>query len=171
MKQLAKNLITAAALSGAMFSSVAMAEQKIGVVSVENIFQQMPQAVGIAQAISAEFKDQVDEVERLQKDIEYQINKRQREAATMSEAQIAELEEKIVEMRQEYAAKAQPLQQNIQRRQAEERNKLLGLIQQSINNIAAEGDFDLILNGNAAVYAKPENDLSQQVLDRVKQIK
>ena len=50
MKQLAKNLITAAALSGAMFSSVAMAEQKIGVVNVEAVFQQMPQAAGIQQS-------------------------------------------------------------------------------------------------------------------------
>ena len=171
MKQLAKNLITAAALSGAMFSSVAMAEQKIGVVSVEAVFQQMPQAVGIAQTIAAEFKDQVDEVERLKKDIEYQINKRQREAATMSEAQIKELEDKIIELRNDYASKAQPLQQNIQRRQAEERNKLLGLIQQSIQKVAADGNFDLVLGGNAAVFAKPEFDLSQQVLDHVKEIK
>ena len=171
MKQLAKNLITAAALTGAMFSSAAMAEQKIGVVSVEAVFQQMPQAVGIAQTIAAEFKDQVDEVERLKKDIEYQINKRQREAATMSEAQIKELEDKIIELRNDYASKAQPLQQSIQRRQAEERNKLLGLIQQSIQKVAADGNFDLVLGGNSAVFAKPEFDLSQQVLDHVKEIK
>lgn len=170
MKQLAKNLITAAALSGAMFSSVAMAEQKIGVVNVEAVFQQMPQAAGIAQSIAAEFKDQVDEVERLQKDIEYQINKRQREAATMSEAQIKELEDKIIELRTEYAGKAQPLQQTIQRRQAEERNKLLGLIQQSIQSVASAGDYDIVLNGTSVIFAKPEHNLSTQVLEQVSKI-
>ena len=167
MKQFAKKLMTTAVMGSALMSSAAFAEQKIGVVNVEGIFAQMPQAQAIQQAIAEEFKDRVQEVETLKGDIEYQINKRQREAATMSEAQIKELDETILKMRQDYAAKAQPLQQEVQQRQAAERNKLLGLIDQAIQAEAAAGDFDLVLSGQAAVYAKPEVNLSQKVLDRV----
>lgn len=167
MKQLAKSLISTALVSSALLSSAAMAEQKIGVVNVEGIFQQMPQTVNVQQTINTEFKDRQDEVVRLQEDIKYQLNKRQREAATMSEEQIKELEANILKMREEYNAKAQPLQQAMQARSAEERNKLLALIQQSIQTVAAEGDFDLILQGNAAVFSKPEFDLSEKVLEQV----
>lgn len=171
MKNLTKSLFTAAVLSGAMFSSAAMAEQKIGVVNVEGIFQQMPQAVLAQQDIAKEFKDRQDEVKSLQEDIKYQINKRQREAATMSEDQIKELETNILKMREEYNAKAQPLQQEIQARSTEARNKLIGLIQQSIQTVAANGDFDLVLQGQAAVFSKPEFDLSEKVLEQVSKIK
>lgn len=167
MKQLAKTFLTSAVLGGMMLSSAAMAQQKIGIVSVEAVFQQMPQAAGIAAAIQAEYKDRAEEISRLQKDIEYQINKRQREAATMSEAQIKELETKIIEMRNEYASKAQPLQEEIKQRQTEERNKLIALIRQSIETVAAEGDFDMVLQGQAAAFVKPEYDLSQKVLEQV----
>ncbi|MCV2884998.1 OmpH family outer membrane protein [Aestuariibacter sp. AA17] len=171
MKQFAKSLLATAALSGMLFTSAAMAEQKIGVVSVEQVFSQMPQAAGIQQMIQDEFKDRVEEVNRLQKDIEYQLNKRQREAATMNEQQIKDLEAKIMEMRKEYAEKAQPLQQDIQKRSNEERNKLLVLIRQSIDAIASEEKFDMVLQGQAAIYAKPEFDLSTKVLERVSKVK
>lgn len=171
MKQLAKNLVAAALVSGALFTSAAQAEQKIGVVNVEGVFQNMPQAVEIQQTIAAEFKDQQEEVERLKKDIEYQLNKRQREAATMSETQIKELEDKIIKMRDEYTAKAQPLQKSIQERLTQERNRLLGLIQQSIQTVAAAEDFDLVLQGQAAVFANPDLDLSEKVLEQVSKIK
>lgn len=170
MKQLAKSLLSTAILSGALLSSAAMADQKIGVVNVEGIFQNMPQAVTVQQTIAAEFKDRQEEVKRLEEDIKYQLNKRQREAATMSEDQIKELESNILKMREDYQAKAQPLQQAIQTRLAEERNKLLGLIQQSIQVVAAEGDFDMVLQGTAAAYTKPEFDLSEKVLEQVSKV-
>ena len=167
MKQFAKKVMTTAVLGSALMSSAVFAQQKIAVVSVEGVFQKMPQVAAIQQAIAEEFKDRRQEIERLQGDIEYQINKRQREAATMSEAQIKELEETIIKMRQDYAAKAQPLQQEMQQRQNEERNKILGLINQAIQAEAAAGDFDLVLSGSAAVFAKPEVNLSNKVLERV----
>ena len=171
MKQLAKNLISAAVLSTAMLSGAAMAEQKIGVVNVEGVFQNMPQAAAIQQTIAAEFKDRQEEVERLKKDIEYQLNKRQREAATMSEQQIKELEDTIIKMRDEFTAKAQPLQKDIQQRLNDERNKLLGLIQQSIQSVAAAGNYDLVLSGPSVAFTKAEFDLSEKVLEQVSKIK
>lgn len=167
MKQLAKSILGTALMGSVMFSAAAFAEQKIGVVNVEAIFQQMPQAATLQQGIQDEFKDQRAEMERMQSDIEYELNKRQREAATMSEAQIKELEEKILKMREEYQAKAQPLQQQIQRRVADERNKLIALIQTAIEKVAANGDFDMVLQGQAAVFAKDEFNLSEAVLKEV----
>ena len=170
MKQLAKNLITAAMLGGALMSSAAAA-QKIGVVHVQNIIAQMPQATTVQQTIADEFKDRQAELKQLEDDIKYQFNKRQREEATMSEAQIKELEDKIIKMRQEYAAKAPPLQQEVNRRLQEEQGKLLGLIQQAVESVAAEGKYDIILQRQAAAFLKEEHDLSDEVLEKVSKIK
>ena len=84
MKKFTKSLIAGALLSTAMVSSAVLAEQKIGVVNVQGVFQSMPQAASIQATIAAEFKDKTEEVSRLEKDIKYYMEKNQRDAATMS---------------------------------------------------------------------------------------
>ena len=54
-----------------------------------------------------------------------------------------------------------------QRRSNEERNKLLGLIKQAIDSVAAKRGYDLVLNSGAVAFAKEEHDLSEQVLQQV----
>ena len=156
MKQLVKHIVAGAMLGSALVSTSVMAEQKVAVVDVQGIFQAMPQAAEIQNAIQAEFKDQLEEVNQLQRD-----------AATMSDAEKKELEQKILSVREELSKKGQPLQQNIQRRSNEERNKLLGLIKQAIDSVAAKQGYDLVLNAGAVAFAKEEHDLSEQVLQQV----
>lgn len=170
MKKFTKSLIAGALLSTAMASSAVFAEQKIGIVNVQSIFQSMPQAATIQESIAAEFKDKTEEVSRLEKDIKYYLEKNQRDAATMSAKQKTELEEKIIALREDYTVKAQPLQQEIQKRLQEEQNKLLGFIKQGIDAVAAKGKYDVILNANAVAFMNPEHDISKSVLEQVSKI-
>ena len=167
MKKFTKSLIAGALLTSAMASSAVFAEQKIGVVNVQGIFQSMPQAATIQDAIAAQFKDKTEEVSRLEKDIKYYLEKNQRDAATMSAKEKTELEGKIIALREEYTAKAQPLQQEIQNRLKEEQNKLLGLIKQGIDSVAAKEKYDVILNANSVAYINPDLDVSKLVLDQI----
>ena len=47
------------------------------------------------------------------------------------------------------------------------RNKLLGLIKQAIDAVAAKEGYDVVLNSGAVAFAKEEHDLSEQVLQQV----
>jgi len=147
------------------------ADQKIAVVDVQGIFQALPQAAAIQQNIAAEFKDKMEEIKRLEEDLKYYLEKQKRDVATMSEAEIKELEEKLLALRNDYAKKAQPLRQEMEARVAEERNKILGLIKQSIDAIAADGKYDIILNAGAVAFIDDSHDLSKQVIDKVSAIK
>lgn len=170
MKKFTKSLIAGALLTTVMASSAVAADQKIGAVNVQGIFQSMPQAVGIQESIAAEFKDKTEEVSRLEKDIKYYLEKNQRDAATMSAKEKKELEGKIIAMREDYTAKAQPLQQEIQKRLQEEQNKLLGLIKQGIDTVAAKEKYDVILNANSVAFINPDHDISKLVLDQVSKV-
>lgn len=169
MKYLAKTLAAGSILGSALMSSAAMAAEKVGYVDIQGIIQAMPQTAAMQQAIADEFKDQRQEVQTLQEDLKYQVEKLQRESATMSQAQKEELETKILDMRNEFQNKAQPLQQNIQRRSAEEQNKLLVLINDAIQKVAASEKIDMIVERKAVLFAKPELDLSEAVLKQVSQ--
>lgn len=167
MKQLVKHIVAGAMLGSALVSTSVMAEQKVAVVDVQGIFQAMPQAAEIQNAIQAEFKDQLEEVNQLQRDGQFYAERLQRDAATMSDAEKKELEQKILSVREELSKKGQPLQQNMQRRFNEEKNKLLGLIKQAIDSVAAKQGYDLVLNAGAVVSKQEEHDLSEQVLQQV----
>jgi outer membrane protein len=170
LKQLVKHVVAGAMLGSALVSTSVMAEQKVAVVDVQGVFQAMPQAAEIQNAIQAEFKDQLEEVNQLQRDGQFYAERLQRDAATMSDAEKKELEQKILAVRESLAEKGQPLQQNIQRRSNEERNKLLGLIKQAIDAVAAKEGYDVVLNAGAVAFAKEEHDLSEQVLDQVSKV-
>lgn len=167
MKQLVKHIVAGAMLGSALVSTSVMAEQKLAVVDVQGVFQAMPQAAEIQNAIQMEFKDQLEEVNQLQRDGQFFAERLQRDAATMSEAEKKDLEQKILNVREQLTTKGQPLQQNIQRRSNEERNKLLGLIKQAIDSVAAKEGYDVVLNAGAVAFAKEEHDLSEQVLQQV----
>lgn len=171
MKKFTKSLVAGALFSATVLSSAAMAEQKIGAVNVQGIFQSMPQAATIQQDLAAEFKDKTEEVSRLEKDIKYYLEKNQRDAATMSAKEKSGLETKLNELREQYSAKAQPLQQEVQGRLKEEQNKLLGFIKQSIDVIAAKEKYDVILNANAVAFINPDHDISKKVLEQVSKVK
>jgi outer membrane protein len=170
LKKFTKSLIAGALITTAMASSAVFAEQKIGAVNVQGIFQAMPQAASIQETIAAQFKDKTEEVSRLEKDIKYYLEKNQRDAATMSPKEKTDLEDKIITLREEYTAKAQPLQQEIQARLKEEQNKLLGLIKQGIDAVAAKEKYDVILNANSVAFINPDNDISKSVLEQIAKI-
>ena len=167
MKQLVKHIVAGAMLGSALVSTSVMAEQKLAVVDVQGVFQAMPQAAEIQNAIQMEFKDQLEEVNQLQRDGQFFAERLQRDAATMSESEKKDLEQKILNVREQLTTKGQPLQLNMQRRSNEERNKLLGLIKQAIDSVAAKEGYDVVLNAGAVAFAKEEHDLSEQVLQQV----
>jgi outer membrane protein len=167
LKSLNKALSIAAILGLAMVSSLANAAQKVGVVDVQLVLQSLPQVAVIEQTINAEFQADIQEVTAMREEGNFLVEKLQREAATMSEEQQNVLRQQIQTLSQQMQQKGQPLQQNMQARTAEERNKLLGLIKQAIDGIAAAEDYDLVLNAQSVPFSKDQFDISQQVLDQV----
>jgi outer membrane protein len=167
LKSLHKALSIAAILGLSIVSTMASAAQKVGVIDVQLVLQSLPQVAVIEQKINAEFQDQIQEVTAMREEGNFLVEKLQREAATMSEDQKKQLQEQIQTLGQQMQQKGQPLQQSMQNRTAEERNKLLGLIKQAIDGIAAKEGYDMVLNAQSVPFAKDEYDISQKVLDQV----
>lgn len=167
MKSLNKALSIAAILGLSVVSTVASAAQKIGMVDVQLVLQSLPQVAVIEQNINAEFQDQIQEVTAMREEGNFLVEKLQREAATMSEEQKVQLQEQIAALGQQMQVKGQPLQQNMQNRTAEERNKLLALIKQAIDGIAEAEGYDMVLNAQSVPFTKDEFDISQKVLSQV----
>ncbi|MDN3652546.1 OmpH family outer membrane protein [Thalassotalea ponticola] len=167
-----KNLLKSAALTAVastmmMASSQAMAaDQKIATVNVQQVISQLPQMAAIQQSIGAEFKDQVDALKQLEGDIKYKMEKRQRDEAIMSKKEIEQLEKEIVDLRQQYASQAQPLQQNLKRREQEEQQKILKLVKEAIDAVAKKDGYDIVIQQSAVAFSKPDFDISAKVVEQ-----
>ncbi len=172
LKTFTKTLIAGAILSSALLTTAAQAaDQKIGVVDVQGITRSLPQFAEIAQLVTAEFKDQIQEVNTQSEEYNFLVQKLQRESATMSAEEKTKLEEQIIALQTTLQEKTGPLQQNMQRREQEEQRKLLGLVMQAVEKIAEDGKYDVVLNRSTTPFVKPEFDIYQVGLKEVTKAK
>jgi outer membrane protein len=153
-------------VAGIMVSASAFAES-IAVVNVQLIASKIPQTAAMQQSLMQEFAAPTEEIKKLESDIKFNLEKFQRESMTMSAEQKTELENKIKEQQKAYQAKVQPLEQQMRRRQAEERNKIFALIQQAVTAVAAEEKIDIVLDAKSIAYVTPEKDISEKVVEKV----
>lgn len=167
MKSFIKGLSLATLFTLVAISGVASADQKLAVVNVQRILQSMPQVAVIEQNIQAEFAGQIQEMQRLNNDGNFLLEKLKRERPTLSPTAISELEGQINGLSQQLQQKGQPLQENMKRRTEEERMKLFALIQQAIEGIAKKGRYDMVLNANAVPFTDDKYDISDKVLEQV----
>lgn len=159
-------------LAGLMMAgTVAAKEMKIGFVDVQAVAAKIPQSAAMQETIRSEFAQRIETVGKLEKDINFNIEKLRRDGPTMSEKQQEELKTTLNNQRQQYEQLARPLDEEIRNRQAEERNKVLALIKTAIDAVAEREKFDVVLNSGAAVYAKPEYDISEAVAAQVSKVK
>lgn len=172
MKKLFKSIALATVASGALLTSAAMAaDQKIAVVNFQEVMGKIPQTAAVMQSLEAEFKDAKAVLTQLEKDIKYYQEKKQRDSSLMSKKEIEELDTKIATFYQDYQVKGKELQQKAGARQNEETNKIVALVRQAIDGIAAKGNYDLVLEQKAVVFAKPETSITEQVVEQVSKIK
>jgi len=147
-------------IAGILFSASALAEN-MAVVNMQLVASKIPQTAAMQQALTSEFAGATEEIQKLESDIKFNMEKFQRESMTMSDEQKTTLRTQVEELQKTYQAKAQPLEQQIRRRQTEERNKIFALIQQAISAVAAEEKLDVVLNAQSLAFAKPELDISE----------
>jgi outer membrane protein len=154
-------------IAAGLFLSMSVAAETIAVVDIQRVVSQLPQMAQIQQQLTQEFAAPSEEIKKLESDIKFNLEKYQRESATMSPEQQEELRATIEQMQKDFQAKAQPLEQQFRRRQAEERNKILALVKQAVDVIAADDKLDVVLNAQSVVFVKPEKDITDQVVTKV----
>jgi outer membrane protein len=163
--------ITATASTLLMASSAMAFEQKIAVVNVQEAISQIPQAAALMQALETEFKDEKAVIEQLQKDLTFEDENLKRNGSIMSEKEKQDLQGKMAGLYQQYQVKVKEFQQKVAQRKNEETNKLLALVTQVVDNIAAKQDFDLVISKQAVVFSKPNTDITSKVVEQVSKIK
>ena len=172
MKKFIKSMAVTAAASTLLLASSAIAfEQKIAVINVQEAISQIPQAAVLMQTLETEFKDEKAVIEQLQKDLTFEDENLKRNGSLMSEKEKKDLQTKMASLYQQYQVKVKEFQQQVTQRKNQETNKLLALVTQAVDNIAAKNDYDLVLSKQAVVFSKPSTDITGKVIEQVSKLK
>ena len=172
MKKFIKTVACSAVASSLLLaSSVMAADQKIAVVNFQEVMGKIPQTATVMQELEVEFKDDKAVLAQLEKDIKYYQEKKQRDGSLMSDKDKEVLDTQIATLYQDYQAKGKAFQQATGLRKNEETNKIVALVRQAIDNIAAKEKYDLVLEQQAVVFAKPDASITEKVVEQVSKLK
>ena len=161
-----KKLIAAAAVTFAMLTGVAQAAG-VAVVDLGRIVKNIPQSEATAKKLQAEFADRVEELKGLEKQITGKQESVRRDEALLTNEQKSKISLELQELDASLKLKAKALQQDGQRRQAEENKKIFVEIQRTIAEISQKEGYVAVLDRQSILYAKPEADISAKVIEKL----
>ena len=187
MKNIAK--VTALALGIALASGYASAEEKIAFINAGYIFQHHPDRQAVADKLDAEFKPVAeklaaskkevdDKIAAARKKVEAKVAALEKDAPRLRQADIQKRQQEInklgaaedaglQKLMQEQDKKVQEFQAQNEKRQAEERGKLLDSIQTATNNLAKAKGYTYVLDANSVVFAVEGKDITEEVLKSI----
>ena len=187
MKNIAK--VTSLALGIALASGYAAAEEKIAFINAGYIFQNHPDRQAVADKLDAEFKPVAeklaaskkavdDKIAAARKKVEAKVAALEKDAPRLRQADIQKRQEEInklgaaedaelQKLMQEQDKKVQEFQAQNEKRQAEERGKLLDSIQTATNNLAKAKGYTYVLDANSVVFAVEGKDITEEVLKSI----
>ncbi|MCV2526102.1 MAG: OmpH family outer membrane protein [Candidatus Lightella neohaematopini] len=145
-----------------------LACNKIAIVNINNIFQQYPKRIEIAKKLESEFEHEASELQLMEHEIQNKIQYLQHYGSNMKINERNELENSLIKQRENFSNKAQEFEQNNRRRQAEERDKILLIIQNTVKNIAVKYKYDIVLDASTVVYSNKIKDITNEVLQLIR---
>jgi len=162
-----KKFIKMAATAAMMLSAPLFAAEKIAVVDIQEVFNQLPQRDSISKKLQNEFEGRFNEVSNIQTQMKDLYTKQQKDAALMANEEKLQITRKLEELQAEYKLKAKAFEEDNRRRQAEERQKLMLQIESAIQVISKRDGYTLILDRAAAIHFAPEMNISGKVVEQV----
>jgi len=163
-----KKWLVAAGLGLAMVTS-AQAADKIAIVNMNSLFQQVAQTTGVSKTLENEFKGRASELQSQENDLQSKMQRLQRDGSTMKASDRSKLEKDVMSQRQAFSQKAQAFEQDRARRSNEERGKLVNRIQSAVKKVAADQSIDLVVDANTVAYNSSDvKDITADVLKQVK---
>lgn len=146
------------------------AEVKIAVVDVQSAILQSEEAKRLLQQIQTEFKGEEDEIRQIQSDAAAMLQRAQKDADVMSDAEKRRLQQQIESKNNDFVYLRQKLQRQIEERQKELFAGIDAKVQKAIEDIVLQEDYDLVLPRQAALYVGDLYNITRKVTEKLNDI-
>jgi len=151
----------AALLTGA--SSMACAEIKIGVVSIERLASESPQAKAATQALVSEFTARQKDIEAQMQALQARQDSLTKDAATMTELQKSAADKELRDGSRDLSAKRSAFEDDLNARKQDEQAKISRVVSEEVAAFARAQNYDLIL-ADGVMFAAGALDVTSAIL-------
>lgn len=158
-----KSLVSVGALA-LLAMGAAQADTKIGVVNVQALLEESPQAKAASQALQDEFAPRQRDLQQKQKELQAKQDKLDRDGSVMSETEKSTLEKDLRNGQRDLQSKGEAFTEELNTRRNEELGKLQTTLLQEVQTFAKAGGYDLVVPSNQVLFAKDTFDITPQVL-------
>ncbi len=142
----------------------AWAEPKIGVVDPQRLLQESPQGKAVQDSMRAEFAPRERTLQAQAQAIKAKQEKLQKDGATMTDEQRIRAEKELRDGERDFERARGEFQDDITARRNEEYSRLQRTLGEEVRSYAKAQNFDVILSGEAVIYATPAYDITPAIL-------
>lgn len=137
-------------------------EFRIGFVNTDRLLKEATSAKAAQAKLEQEFSKREKELLEAGKTLKNAVDKFEREAPTMPEAQRNAREKQLVDQDREFQRKRREFQEDLTSRKNEELQQVLERANKVVKQVAEAEKYDVILQ--EAVYMNPKHDITDRVL-------
>jgi len=145
-------------------STVFSADLKIGVFNGRLVLSKIPQSELIDSKLQAQFKDRIDELNGEQKAGIKKQKDYARDAMTLTDSQKIKIQRELEQLGTDLKIKEKNLQEDFQRANQVEINKIRLKVLKAVNKLAADEKFDLILRIESVAFRSETIDVSNKII-------
>ena len=140
---------------------------KIGVVNALKVLEAAPQAERARKQLEKEFASRDRELAAEMKAIKDKEDKLEKDGAVMSQDEVQKMQRDIMTKRRDLKRDQDEFRDDVNLRRNEEFGKIQKQIILTIQSVAKEQGYDLVL-GDGVIYANDKVDITKLVIDKLK---
>jgi outer membrane protein len=145
--------------------AVAAADLKIGYVNAVKVIEEAPQGEAALKKLEAEFAPRDKKIVEMQNKLKRLEQDLEKNALLLKDSEHRSREFEIISLKRDLSRATQEFREDYNLRRNEELAALQKIVQKTINEIAKQENYDLILE--SAVYAGPRADITDKILKKL----
>ncbi|WP_166269478.1 OmpH family outer membrane protein [Marinobacter caseinilyticus] len=163
------NLRLLAGVMTLLLAVPALAETRIGVVDLRQALFSSSDAQAFSEQLQKDFADDEVKVRGVQDEARKLKERIEKDGAMMNESERSKLASEFQEKVKEFNFLKQRLDSTVASRKQSFLESARPQVDAAVKELLQENDLDLILPSEAVVYAKPDMDLTSQLLEKLNQ--
>jgi outer membrane protein len=163
-----KRVVLTVATLVAACSMSALADGGIGVVDMKSIFTSSPKVKSIKAELTKQFQPKKDNLEKMGKTLQADIEKYQKNKDVMNKKDLATLEASITKQESDFRDAQAKFQQEVFDAQNKSLNTFMDNVKSAVKTVAEKEKLDLVIPSNDVLYTKDKTDITQDVLKNMK---
>jgi outer membrane protein len=145
-------------------ASSALAQNKLGFISLDRILRDAAPAQRAQKRIEAEFSKRDQELLRISEQLKKMQDGLEKNAVTMSETERTRRQREFTDLNRDFERKQREFREDLSTRRNEELSAVVERANRAIRQIAEAEKFDVIFQNDQVVWASPRIDLTDRVI-------